>query len=80
MVWAGVWPWSTTVACVIHWRQQGGGPGLGTACAVVMAGQRGGARRSTSVPVPGVAYVPLDLLQKNGKAGWMLTEARTRAV
>ena len=45
LVWAGVWPWSTTTACVTHRRQQGGGSGRGTACAAAKAALRGGAHR-----------------------------------
>ena len=49
LVWAGVWPWSTTTACVTHWRQQGGGSGRGTACAAAKAALRGGAHRRARV-------------------------------
>ena len=49
LVWAGVWPWSTTTACVTHRRQQGGGSGRGTACAAAKAALRGGAHRRARV-------------------------------
>ena len=49
LVWAGVWPWGTTTACVTHWRQQGGGSGCGTACAAAEAALRDGAHRRARV-------------------------------
>ena len=34
---AGVWPWSTVVACVVHWRARTGGAGLGTGSSTARA-------------------------------------------
>ena len=73
-----------TKGCVrVHKANTSLGKAGARLCSGAGASAMAGMRRAspvTGVPVPGVAYVPLDLLQKNGKAGWMLTVARTRAV
>jgi hypothetical protein len=48
----GVWPWSTAVACVVHWRPRTGGAGLGTGSSTARA-----ARRPRSSPERG-AWAP----------------------
>ena len=40
-----VWLWSIAVACVMHWRPQGGGSGLGRGSPRQGAALRGGARQ-----------------------------------
>ena len=40
LIWAGVWPWSTAVACVVHWRARTGGAGLGTGSSTARAARR----------------------------------------
>jgi len=40
LIWAGVWPWSTAVACVVHWRARTGGAGLGTGSSMARAARR----------------------------------------
>ena len=73
-----VWPWSTAVACVMHWRPQGGGSGLGRGSSTARA-----ARRPRSLPELG-AWVPrgrqglLDLAQRDQGAREVLTGARNR--
>ena len=47
-----LWPWSSAVACVTHWRPQGGGSGLGTGPSTARA-----ARRPRSSPERG-AWAP----------------------
>ena len=37
---AGVWPWSTAVACVVHWRARTGSAGLGTGSSTARAARR----------------------------------------
>ena len=37
---AGVWPWSTAVACVVQWRARTGGAGLGEGVSPTWAARR----------------------------------------
>ena len=38
---AETWPWSISMACVVHQANQGMGLGFGTTCAAAVAGVRG---------------------------------------
>ena len=73
-----VWPWSIAVACVRHWRPQGGGSGLGRGSSTARA-----ARRPRSSPELG-AWAPRarqglqDLAQWDQGAREVLTGARNR--
>ena len=80
LIWAGVWPWSTAVACVVHWRARTGGAGLGTGSSTARAARRPRSSPERDAWAPRARQGLRDLAQKEIRGSAVLTEARERAV
>ena len=74
--WQEVWPWSTSVACVMHWWPQGGGSGLGRGSSTARAARRPRSSPELGAWAPRVRQGLRDLAHRGQGARAVLTEVR----
>jgi len=66
---AGVWPWSTAVACVVHWRARTGSAGLGTGSSTARAARRPRSSPEHGAGAPRARQGLWDLAQGSRRSG-----------
>ena len=69
LIWAGVWPWSTAVACVVHWRARTGSAGLGTGSSTARAARRPRSSPEHGAGAPRARQGLWDLAQGSRRSG-----------
>jgi len=66
---AGVWPWSTAVACVVHWRARTGSAGLGKGSSTARAARRPRSSPEHGAGAPRARQGLWDLAQGSRRSG-----------